>query len=382
MFTEKVSGKSKSAILKTAVALLAVLFLVIPGTGLLSVDLSQASGNGWDGNRDDDRDDDHDNHWRRPKFCSQTAEVVFKACGSELEDDFLIATANCINVSEKDERKECEADAREERKDGRELCREQFEARLEVCDLVGEERYDPDFGPENFLSNPTSGNDYFPLGVGNKWVYEGGGETITVEVLRATKLIEGVTCIVVNDRVEEDGKLIENTDDWYAKHIETDDVWYCGEIAQNFETFEGDLPLVPELVDIEGSWKAGRDGAKAGILIEADPQPGHAYRQELLYTDAEDVAEVLSKNYVYGGHSDDPDSFDYLVPPALAGALCSNAAPCVVTRDFTALEPGVEERKYYAPGIGVFLEVNLDAEDIVQLVDCSFATVCESLPTP
>ena len=44
MFTAKVSGKSKNATLKIAVALLAVLFLVIPGTGLLGIDLSQASG--------------------------------------------------------------------------------------------------------------------------------------------------------------------------------------------------------------------------------------------------------------------------------------------------------------------------------------------------
>jgi hypothetical protein len=378
MFAEKVSGKTKSAILKTAVALLAVLFLVIPGTGLLSIDLSQASGGYWD----DDWDDDHHNHWRKPKYCSQSAGVVFLACGSEVADDFLIATTNCINVSDPGEREECKTEAREEKKEAKELCKEQFEARLEVCDLVGEERYDPDFSPENFVSNPTPGNTYFPLEVKNKWVYEGGGETITVEVLRATKSIEGVTCIVVNDRVEEDGKLIENTDDWYAKHKETGDVWYCGEIAQNFETFEGDAPEVPELVDIDGSWKAGRDGAKPGILIQAKPEKGNAYRQEVLWGDAEDVAEVLSSTYVFGGDDENPDSLDYLVPEDLADKLCSIAAPCVVTRDLTALEPGVEERKYYAPEIGVFLEVNLEAEDIVQLVDCSFATVCESLPTP
>ena len=372
MFTEKVSGKSKSATLKTAVTLLFMLFLVIPGTGLLSIDLSQASGGGWD--------DDHDNHWKGPRYCSQTAKVVFKACGSELEDDFLIAIANCINVSDKDERKECEADAREERKEAKESCKEQFEARLEICDFVGEERYDPDFGPENFFSTPA-GNNYFPLGIGNKWVYEGGGETITVEVLNATKFIEGVTCIVVNDRVKEDGKVIENTDDWYAKHLLTDDVWYCGEIAENFETFELDDPDNPELVDIEGSWKAGRDGAKPGILIEANPQPGDAYRQEVLWGDAEDVAEVLSNTYFFGkGDTEDPDSFDYQVPEALANWFCSRTDPCVVTRDLTALEPGVEERKYYAPGIGVFLEVELETGNIVQLVGCNFVT-CPPLPS-
>ena len=46
------------------------------------------------------------------------------------------------------------------------------------------------------------------------------------------------------------------------------------------------------------------------------------------------------------------------------------------------LEPGAFERKYYAPGIGVFLEVNPEEEEIVQLVDCNFDTRCALLPSP
>jgi len=336
MFTAKVSGKSKSATLKTAIALLAVLFLVIPGTGLLSIDLSQASGGGWD--------DDHDNHWKGPRFCSQTAGVVFKACGSELEDDFLIAIANCINVSDKDERKECEADARDERKDGRELCKEQFEARLDVCGLVGEKRYDPDFDPDNFvdpleIGDEVDPNPYFPLVQGTQWVYEGGGERITVTVTEKIKLIEGVTCVVVNDLVTEDEVKIEDTDDWYAQDLDGN-VWYCGEIAKNFETFEGDVPEDPELVDIEGSWKAGRDGAKPGYLMLAAPKVGDVYRQEVSWGDAEDVAEVT----------------DTTGSESVPAASCTD--DCLVTRDFTAIEPGINESKYYALGVGLILEVD------------------------
>ena len=110
------------------------------------------------------------------------------------------------------------------------------------------------------------------------------------------------------------------------RHISTNDVWYCGEIARNYETFEGDDPEDPELVDIDGSWKAGRDGAKPGILIQADPQPPNAYRQEVLLGEAEDVAQVLSNTYVFGsGNPDDPNSLDYLVPEDLADALCSES---------------------------------------------------------
>ena len=183
-----------------------------------------------------------------------------------------------------------------------------------------------------FTAKGRNLNPYFPLKVGNRWVYEGGDETITVEVLRATKLIEGVTCIVVNDLVEEDGVKIEDTDDWYAQREDTRDVWYVGEIVKNFETFDGDRPDEPELVDIDGSWKTGRDGAKPGILIEANPEPGNAYRQEISLGEAEDVAEVLFNTYFYGKPpTEDSPSLDFGVPEALANAPCSEADPCVVT---------------------------------------------------
>lgn len=297
-------------------------------------------------------------------FCSSTAETALRACQNEVRDDFWIAIGNCINESDPEERQKCKAEARAEKRDGQALCGEQLHARLQVCNLIGEARYDPDFDPANFTAAFINLNAYFPLQIGNKWVYEGGGETITVEVLDKTKLIEGVTCIVVNDVVTEDGNVIEDTDDWYAQAT-NGDIHYCGEIARNFEFFDGDIPGEPELVDIEGSWKAGRDGEKSGIIMFALPPLGLTYRQEFSLGNAEDVAELLSIDYGFGT---DPD-LDQFVPPALAGSLCNNN--CVVTRDFTPIEPGVEERKYFAPGIGLFLEVNVETGETVQLVGCN-----------
>ena len=101
--------------------------------------------------------------------------------------------------------------------------------------------------------------------------------------------------------------------------------------------------------------------------------------------EAEDVAQVLSNTYFFGNGNGEPEnsaSLDYRVPKELAELLCSKEEPCIVTRDLTALEPGVEERKYYAPGIGVFLEVDLETGDIVELVGCNFDTKCPPLPTP
>ncbi len=292
---------------------------------------------------DDEHGDDDDDD-QEIAFCTKTAKAALTACRNEVRDDLWIAIGNCINVSDPVERRACKAEARTERTDGKALCADQFDARFEVCDLVGEERYDPDFDPANFvdpaeIGNSVAPNPYFPLVPGTQWVYEGGAETITVIVLDKTKLIEGVTCRVVNDVVREDGVVKEDTDDWYAQDL-AGNVWYCGEEVKDFETFEGDDPEEPELVAIDGSFKVGRDGAKSGIIMLADPQVGNGYRQEVALGEAEDAAEVIS---ITGTES---------VP----AASCSNE--CLVTRDFTALEPGVEENKYYAPDVGLILEVD------------------------
>ena len=217
--------------------------------------------------------------------------------------------------------------------------------------------------PAGDFANPTAPNSWFPLGIGNRWEYVGGDESIVVEVLDETKLIEGVTCIVVNDRVEQEGEVVEDTDDWFGQRKDGT-VDYCGEISKNFELFPGDAPLLPELVDVDGSWKAGRDGALAGTLFPGTPTVGQVYRQEWAPGDAEDAARVLSTSYAFGADA----GLDALVPQALAELLCA-AGDCVVTAEFTPLEPDGLERKYYAAGIGLFLEVNPEDGDIVQLVD-------------
>lgn len=324
-------------------------------------------------------DNDDDDNEGIGGICTRTATLARKACRAELADDFRIAKAICINIGDTGERQLCKQEAQAEKVAAQELCEEQFNARLEVCDLIGDGRYDPDFDPANFLSQPV-GNTYFPLAVGNRWVYQGivendegeeVTETIQVTVLADTKNIEGVTCLVVNDVVDEDGHVIEDTDDWYAHQSASSDIWYCGEIARDFETFEGDNPPNPELVSIEGSFKAGRDGDKPGILIRAAPKLGETYRQEFSLGNAEDVAQVLSTTYVFGGETDNPESLDYLVPEDLANTFCNDAVPCLVTREFTPIDPGVEERKYYAPEIGKFLEVNLESGEIIELVECN-----------
>ena len=322
---------------------------------------------------------DHDGGKPRGRFCSATALAQFVACENEARDDSSRAQAICTNLSDAEERGDCLEAAKTESRAARQLCREQRAARSDLCAALGEQRYDPSFDPADFDSDFTSltqPNPYFPLGIGSRWAYVGGDETVTVEVLERTKRIEGVTCIAVNDRVEREGQLVEDTDDWYGQRRDGT-VDYCGELARDFETFEGDDPEAPELVDIGGSWKAGRDGAKPGTIFLASPAPGAVYRQEWAPGDAEDAARVLSTSYGLGA---DPE-LDELVPGELAELLCA-ARDCVVTGEITPLEPGAFARKYYAAGIGLFLEVNPETEEVVRLVDCNVDPRCADLPAP
>jgi hypothetical protein len=169
-------------------------------------------------------------------------------------------------------------------------------------------------------------------------------------VTSETKLIEGISCVVIVDTASEDGIVVEVTRDWYAQDVDGN-VWYCGEIARNFELFEGDDPETPELVDIDGSWKAGRDGAEPGILLPFTPQVGDVIRQEVSYGEAEDVIRIES---VTATETSD-------------AASCNGT--CLKTADFTPLDPEVLENKFYAQGVGLIVEVKPDSGERVELVE-------------
>jgi hypothetical protein len=315
----------------------------------------------------------------RPKrFCSDTALLQLWACEAERGDDRLSRRVLCLNLEDEEERSDCYEEARDESRDDRRSCREQYDARLALCDAIGEDRYDPSFDPADFVSEfaPLAApNPYLPLRVGNRWVY-GGDEDVVVEVLDRSKDIEGVTCVVVNDRVEVDGTVVEDTDDWFAQ-ANNGDVYYCGEEVKDYEIFAGDDPVLPELVAIDGSFKVGRDGDKPGVSMPGSPMVGATYRQEWSPGNAEDAATVLSTNYSYGS---DPN-LDTAVPQALAELLCS-AADCVVTREFTPLDPQSNERKYFARGIGFFFALHVESGETLQLTECNMDPRCALLPAP
>jgi hypothetical protein len=131
----------------------------------------------------------------------------------------------------------------------------------------------------------TIDNEYFPLKPGTTFLYEGGTEHSEMSVTSDTKKVMGVECVVVDHREWEGEKLIERTYDWFAQDNKGT-VWYFGEDTKEYEN--------GKVVSTKGSWEAGVDGAKAGIIMPADPKVGHSYHQEYYPGEAMDMARVLS----------------------------------------------------------------------------------------
>jgi hypothetical protein len=191
--------------------------------------------------------------------------------------------------------------------------------------------WDPEIDPADFVS--VVDNSFFTLEPGMTFSYatDDGAETGKVVVTSDTKVIMGVTTVVVADSVFADGELIEATLDWYAQDVDGN-VWYFGEDSREYE---GGV-----LVSTEGSWEAGVDDAKPGIIMLADPAVGDEYPQEFAPDVAEDRAEVLGL--------DESVTVPY-----------GSFTGCLKTEDTTPLEPGVREHKFYCPDVGLVLEVDV-----------------------
>jgi hypothetical protein len=309
-------------------------------------------------------------------FCTQTADTLLDACRASVRDDGAVGKAVCINITDQGARDACLDDLADSQFESDQLCLDQHDTHLTACGVLGEARYDPDFRPARFDNpmRPSKPNPYFPLGVGKHWEYRSATQVDIVDVVNETKKIAGVDCIVFRDQVFEDGFIHEATDDWYVP-AKDGSVWYFGEEVKDFETFRGDKPVRPELVNIDGSFKAGRDGAKPGVIALAAPHVGDVYLEEFSLGNAEDVTEILSTTYSYGQNR----TLDENVPRELAQRFC--AGNCVVTKNYSLLEPGLFARKYYARGVGTILEVENTGE-VVQLVSCNFDRRCANLPKP
>lgn len=200
------------------------------------------------------------------------------------------------------------------------------------------------FEAENFKEQRH--NQFFSLKKGRKFVYLSKGkspqERIEVVITDEKKTVMGVETIVVNDKVWIGEELVEDTNDWYVSD-KWGNVWYFGEAVDNFEN--------GVVVNHDGSWEAGVDGAAPGIMMPADPKTGEVYRQEYYESRAEDMGEVMALNQE-------------------VSLKAGKFKGCLQTRDWSRIEKNLNEFKFYCPEVGWWvLEETVDSpEERVELV--------------
>jgi hypothetical protein len=303
-----------------------------------------------------------------------------KSCYFDAGDNYSEARAKCLNISDRQDRNECFNEAIAETGEEIELCGDQLESRLDTCEALGEDRYDPDPLADEAITfldpdeiTVSNRNPYFSIVAGHSYVLRAGDEGEEIVVVTVTDEVrevypdpdaaegEGLLCRIVVDAVvieeevdpaaEEDGESVEYipveiTDDWYVQDTNRN-LYYCGELSRNFDEDERYSGL---LRDLDGSFETGVDRAKGGVLILAAPAPGDIHRQEYALGEAEDIAQYVALNTGPG-----PEEGGDVQPYACGGM-------CLKTFEYAPLEPDAAEYKYWLAGTGFVLGVGLDED--------------------
>jgi hypothetical protein len=207
--------------------------------------------------------------------------------------------------------------------------------------------YHPHIRPADF--SPHVDNRWFPLMPGKLLVYSGikdGKKALDLFAPTSrTRVIDGVRTRVVEDRGYLDNVLEERTSDYYAQD-RCGNVWYFGEDTATLDRHG-------RVVDTEGTWHAGVDGAQPGVFMQAHPQLGRRFRQEWYQGQAEDVFKVI----------------DHSAPVTVPYGSFRHA---LRTAETTALEPDVLDSKLYVRGVGEVAEVSVtgprEVRRLVQVV--------------
>jgi hypothetical protein len=260
--------------------------------------------------------------------------ILVSACGSEpapeVEDARQGAIAEAATESEATVAEAVTEDEAAAAEAATESEASSAEAAAESESAVAELR---ELDPNNFDDSSTNiDNEWFPLQPGTQWVYEG----ITVEegveiphrvvfvVTDLTKVIEGVRTIVVWDQDYAAGELVEVEIAFFAQDKEGT-VWHLGQYPEEYE--KGKFVDAP-------AWIAGLAGAKAGISMKAEPQPGTPYFQ---------------------GWGPAVDWTDYAQVDQMGQETCVPVdcyQDVLVIAETSLEEQGAFQLKYYARGVG------------------------------
>jgi hypothetical protein len=174
--------------------------------------------------------------------------------------------------------------------------------------------------------SPTGSARYWVLQPGQTLVYKSDdGGTLIITTLDETKVVDGVAARVVMEREEKGGSPSEITRNYIAIDPATGDIYYLGEDSTTYKSGKpsGD----------GGSWLAGVNGARMGMLVPGAPKVGDRFYQEVSPKVAMDRAEIVGldeKVKVPGG------TFEH----------------CLHVKETTPLDGDVTH-KWYAPGVGL-----------------------------
>ena len=190
----------------------------------------------------------------------------------------------------------------------------------------------PVFDPKAFVSVVT--NPLFPLPLGRKLIYRGTEdempETVVTDITFGHKTILGVPVTVVLDRVFLNGELRKRPRLVRPRHGRKRLVFRRGHQGVR-ERQSREYCRV---------FEAGKEGAKAGIIMRAHPKVGQVTPQEFAPGVAEDKGRVIDLN-------------------ARITVPYGTFTHCLKQEEFTALEPDALENKYYCPGLGIVKELDV-----------------------
>jgi hypothetical protein len=163
-------------------------------------------------------------------------------------------------------------------------------------------------------------------------ILEGGNTRLQITVLDKTKTVNGVITRIVEEKEWKNGELYEIAMNYFALCEQTNDVFYFGEDVDFYEN--------GKLVKHDGSWLAGINGNKAGLIMPGTPKVGMKYYQEIAPGVAMDRAEILSID-------------ETCETPA------GRFSNCMKVKEGSAIELHAKEYKYHAPKIGLIRDEDL-----------------------
>ena len=189
----------------------------------------------------------------------------------------------------------------------------------------GDDGFRKEFAAAKPNLGPTGASAYFDLTPGTVHEYLEGKNKLTITVLNETRVIDGVTTRIIEERETAGGKPKETSRNFFAIDKTNTDVYYLGE---EVDVFDADGKVTHP-----GAWKSGEHGATYGLMIPGAPKMGDKFYQELAPGQAMDRFEIVSME-------------ETLETPA------GKFEHVVHVKETTPLEPDVGH-KWYAKGVGL-----------------------------